>query len=109
MAPLRSMVVCVALSIACDSHGTISFVLRATSAILLLGWPLAPSLLSLLSRLTPSKDQLASTGGRSVRYLMWLCRGALAALGARRLGRILRIVPEGLARLPSPTWTQKMC
>lgn len=108
MAPLHTLVLTIGLSVAWDSRGTCSFVVRATGVILLLGWPLAPSLLRVLSRFTPGKEQIASSGTRGVRFAMWLAWGALAACGARRLGRVLRIVPDGLARLPSPTWSQKI-
>jgi hypothetical protein len=108
MAPLHSLVVATSLAIAWDSRGITEQVVRTTSLTLLLGWPLAPSLLRMLSRLAPTKEQLAYTGSRPLRYLMWLAWGALAACGARRLGRALRVVPDGLARIPSPTWSQKL-
>ena len=86
-APLRSLVVATSLAIAWDSRGTTEQVVRTTMALLLLGWPLAPSLLRMLSRFAPTKEQLASTGTRPLRYLMWLAWGALAACGARRMRR----------------------
>ena len=56
MAPLHSLVVATSLAIAWDSRGITEQVVRTTSLTLLLGWPLAPSLLRMLSRLAPTKS-----------------------------------------------------
>eukprot|EP00310_Coccolithus_braarudii_P007768 CAMPEP_0183367514 /NCGR_PEP_ID=MMETSP0164_2-20130417/92737_1 /TAXON_ID=221442 /ORGANISM="Coccolithus pelagicus ssp braarudi, Strain PLY182g" /LENGTH=246 /DNA_ID=CAMNT_0025543455 /DNA_START=42 /DNA_END=779 /DNA_ORIENTATION=- len=111
MAPLLLMLVTVCLACSWDSHGGLELVVRATALMLLLGWPLAPSLLRFLSRWMPDKANavtVAAAGGVRLRTLMSLCWGQLAIPAARRLERVLRIVPDGLAGIPAPSWRLKL-
>lgn len=122
MAPLPLLCCSVAFAIAWDSRGA-EFVARATFLTLLLGWPLAPSILRLLSRWVPSskgpagraarrsRDQIGhgvTAASQSLRKHMSTAWGSIFIPAARRLEKVLMIVPNGLAGIPRPSWRLRL-
>ena len=118
MAPLCTLLTVTCFACSWDSHTGVEFVARTTMLLLLLGWPLAPSLLRLLRRWLPSKSAAkgvavgsiatVAAGGARFRTLVSFCWAALARPVAYRLDRVLRTVPNGLAGIPTPGWRLKL-
>ena len=114
MAPLPLMLMATCFACSWDARGYLEFVARSTALTLLLGWPLAPSLLRGLRRFIPRKSSAAaglSAVGRSpqaLRTLFYHSWVLAAGSVANRLHHVLTIVPDGLANIPHPSWRLKL-